>query len=570
MSRNEPGWCCDVARPGNEKCMIWLIDMLDEETMKLKKQMNEALDEALDAVDKERSLFDGYDLERYLECYELETKLRGIPKEIMIRLFEHLVSSKLKEQIQEVTKACNDNWEYFKEAIVQCLEQDDTFLQANDEDVVKAMYEKLGLIDALHEVEVFDGEALQLPNTQGEDEFCKEPIHAIQEEKIYAVQKETIRALQEEMKSRNQNNEVAKAQEKIMQSKSFLCIDSTLKNNKTMVLTIPDLSNLDTPNIEGLNEQRYVHEDLHANDLEGVFIEATQSMEEAATTFTNPCMPMHESLLIGARMDAFNSIFWQEEKDTNFGSSYLEGLSGDVQLVNAITNCIRYDDSIKCEIDDIFALHAEFYDVEESGQDASSAMEYTQLMDLLDDALEAFLFSSTICRSQHSEVCELKPCRDEKDRELMQTLDEFLKDFRPFLCQDVRPRKVENTMEPTKVSNDMEPTEVRDAKESPTLLLLHEDLVSGGESVYSLLSFSMMENLELLPYDQGGVVDPLQVYGPALPFDLDGSTYFISKGSYDFNNLCPDIYQSYDLGEMLWNFYAVLLYFSNLGSRRRL
>ncbi|MCO5577097.1 hypothetical protein L7F22_030919 [Adiantum nelumboides] len=200
-------------------------------------------------------------------------------------------------------------------------------------------------------------------------------------------------------------------------------------------------------------------------------------------------MPMHESLLIDSRMDAYEFIFWQEEKVYDFGSSYREGLSSDVQSVNAITNCICYDNSMECETDAIFALHAEFYDVEvqrymmksyqideqnpiqiderksiqdvfhevffahsiESGQNTTSAMEDTQLMDLLDDALEGFLFSSTICSSQHSEVYDLKPCRDEKDSELMQMLDELLKDFRPFLSQDVISREVGNAMEPTEL-----------------------------------------------------------------------------------------------------------------------
>ncbi|MCO5549318.1 hypothetical protein L7F22_002786 [Adiantum nelumboides] len=162
------------------------------------------------------------------------------------------------------------------------------------------------------------------------------------------------------------------------------------------------------------------------------------------------------------------------------------GLSGDVQSVNAITSCICYDDSMECEIDAIFALHAEFYDVEvqrylmkpiqiderkpiqdafqkvffahstESGQAVSLTIEDTQLMELLDDALEGFLFSSTICSSQHSEVCDLKPCRDEKESELMQMLDEFLEDFRPFLCQDVLQREVGNAMESIEILDDME------------------------------------------------------------------------------------------------------------------
>ncbi|MCO5607074.1 hypothetical protein L7F22_061266 [Adiantum nelumboides] len=44
----------------------------------------------------------------------------------------------------------------------------------------------------------------------------------------------------------------------------------TIKNNKTMALGILDLSNVDTPDFEGLDEQRYVLEGLHADDLEGV------------------------------------------------------------------------------------------------------------------------------------------------------------------------------------------------------------------------------------------------------------------------------------------------------------
>ncbi|MCO5560628.1 hypothetical protein L7F22_014244 [Adiantum nelumboides] len=139
--------------------------------------------------------------------------------------------------------------------------------------------------------------------------------------------------------------------------------------------------------------------------------------------------------------------------------------------------------------------------------------------------------------AQHSEVCDLKPCRDEKDRELMQMLDEVLKAFRPSLCHDVIPREVINAMEPTEVSG---------AMESFGLLILPEDLVSRGEGVYTLSSFSMMENLELLPYEPGGILNYLQVYGPELPFDRDGSTYFIPKGSYDFDDLHSDIYQPYD------------------------
>ncbi|MCO5562776.1 hypothetical protein L7F22_016408 [Adiantum nelumboides] len=407
--------------------------------------------------------------------------------------------------------------------------------------------------ETLHEVEVFEGEALQLPDTQGE--LCKEPV---QEQKI---------------------------------------------------------SNLDTPEFEDLDEQRYVPEDLHVDDLEGVqaptlsrVCDANLKVMQDACLFDqaydvdNPqvvqanraiadCMIGDSSLKTALQIEALlkeecEDIFWQEEKGYDFRNSYLEGLSSDVHSVNAITNCICYDDSMECKIDAIFALHVEFYDVEvqrylmkpiqidkqkpiqideqkpiqineqkpiqgvfhevvfahstESGQDDSSAMEDTQHMDLLDDALEGFLFSSTICSSQHNEVCDLKPCTDEKDSELMQMLDEVLEDFRPSLCHDIIPREVGNVME-TK--------EGRDAMESPTLLVLPEDLVSSDEGVYSLLSFSMMENLELLPYDLGGVADPLQVYGPTLPFDPEVSTSSLPEGSYNSDDLHLDIYQPYDSGE---------------------
>ncbi|MCO5590704.1 hypothetical protein L7F22_044679 [Adiantum nelumboides] len=91
-------------------------------------------------------------------------------------------------------------------------------------------------------------------------------------------------------------------------------------------------------------------------------------------------------------------------------------------------------------------------------------MEDTQLMDLLDDALEGFLF--LLRYVAHNIVRYVtESCRDEKDSELMQMLDEFLKYSRPFLCQDVIPREVGNAMEPTEVSNAMEPTEVSNGME---------------------------------------------------------------------------------------------------------
>ncbi|MCO5579593.1 hypothetical protein L7F22_033450 [Adiantum nelumboides] len=139
--------------------------------------------------------------------------------------------------------------------------------------------------------------------------------------------------------------------------------------------------------------------------------------------------------------------------------------------------------------------------------------------------------------SQHSEVCDLKPYTDEEDSELMQLLDKDLEDFRPSLCHDVKPREVINAIESTEVFNAIEPREVSDIIDSSGLLVLLEELVSSNESVYSLLTFSMMKNLDPLPYDPRGVVDPLQVYGPALPFDPEGSTSFLPEGFYNFDDL---------------------------------
>ncbi|MCO5605686.1 hypothetical protein L7F22_059870 [Adiantum nelumboides] len=222
-------------------------------------------------------------------------------------------------------------------------------------------------------------------------------------------------------------------------------------------------------------------------------------------------------------------IFWQEEMGYDFGNSYLEGLSIDVPLVNAITDCICYDNFMGCEINAIFAPHAEFYDVEVQRYLMNPIQIDKQKP--IQDVFPKMCFKS----SQHSEVRDLKPYTDEKDSKLMQMLDEVSKDFRPSLCQDVIQKEVGNAMEPTEVS---------DAMDSFGLLILLEDLVSRGEGDSSL----MMENLELLPYELGGVVDPLQVFGLALSFDNNGSTYFIAEGSYDSNDLHPDIYLPYDLG----------------------
>ncbi|MCO5550171.1 hypothetical protein L7F22_003653 [Adiantum nelumboides] len=48
-------------------------------------------------------------------------------------------------------------------------------------------------------------------------------------------------------------------------------------------------------------------------------MEATQSKEEAPTTFADPCMPMHESLLIDLGMDAYDFPFGKKRRAMTLG-----------------------------------------------------------------------------------------------------------------------------------------------------------------------------------------------------------------------------------------------------------
>ncbi|MCO5603261.1 hypothetical protein L7F22_057410 [Adiantum nelumboides] len=117
---------------------------------------------------------------------------------------------------------------------------------------------------------------------------------------------------------------------------------------------------------------------------------------------------------------------------------------------------IQSDEGKLIQIKEQKSIQGVFYEVSfvhstKIGQDISLAMKDTQLMDLLDDALEGFLSSSIICSSQHNEVCDLKPCTNKEDI-------------------------------------------------VPYVMMLDQ---GSNEGIY----FSMMENLELLPYDPEGVVD---------------------------------------------------------------
>ncbi|MCO5586562.1 hypothetical protein L7F22_040503 [Adiantum nelumboides] len=430
--------------------------MLD---MKLKTQM----DEALDAVCNERSCFDGYDPEGYLECYELETQLRGrsrfkrLPKPAVTT---ENASKKLFYQL----KLCEDIfWQEEKgydfgnsyleglssvvhlvNAITNCICYEDS------------MECEIDAIFALH-VEFYAVEVQR---------YLMKPIQINEQKPIQINEQKPIQEVSDAMDS----------------SGLLVLLEDLVSSNEDVysLLSSSMMENLELLPFDP-GEGSYDSDDLHLDIYQ-------------------TCDP---------RLKLCEDIFWQEEKGYDFGNSYLEGLSSVVHLVNAITSCICYEDSMECEIDAIFALHVEFYAVEVQRYlmkpiqiNKQKPIQDTQLMDLLDDALEGFLFSSTISSSQHSEVCDLNPCTNEEDSKLMQMWDEVLKDFRPSLCHDVLSREVINAMEPTEVS---------DAMDSSGLLVLLEDLVSSDEDVYSLLSSSMMENLELLPFDPGGVADFLQV-----------------------------------------------------------
>ncbi|MCO5551584.1 hypothetical protein L7F22_005089 [Adiantum nelumboides] len=166
---------------------------------------------------------------------------------------------------------------------------------------------------------------------------------------------------------------------------------------------------------------------------------------------------------------------------------------------------------------------------EEEGYDVENSYLKGLSNDVHSDEVQRYLQKSI-------QIDEQKPIQIDEGK-LIQINEQKPIQGLPYITCDAIPREVINAIEPTEVS---------DAMESSDLLILPEDMNSSNEGVYSLIAFFMMENLELLPYDLGGVVDSLQVYGPVLLFDHEDSTFFFPEGSYDFDDLHADMYQPYN------------------------
>ena len=81
--------------------------------------MDSAIEEALQAMYEQKNIYDGYDPDGYLQCFEAEMKNRAIPKRCMIQVFAELVIPELQESIRAYATRFADNWEKFAKAIVK-------------------------------------------------------------------------------------------------------------------------------------------------------------------------------------------------------------------------------------------------------------------------------------------------------------------------------------------------------------------------------------------------------------------------------------------------------------------
>ena len=95
--------------------MDGLVDLI--QTLK-RQAMDNAVFAALNAVYEKQSIFDGYDAEGYLGCYESEMKDRGVSEDRMIKAFVELVDSELREVIQKLAKQFAHDWAKFAKATI--------------------------------------------------------------------------------------------------------------------------------------------------------------------------------------------------------------------------------------------------------------------------------------------------------------------------------------------------------------------------------------------------------------------------------------------------------------------
>lgn len=85
------------------------------------KRIQEAVEIAVQLVYERVNIFDGYDLEGYLGCYETEMKNQGVPENMMIAAFAHLISPDLKDEVLELAEYHSDRWRDFAEALIICV-----------------------------------------------------------------------------------------------------------------------------------------------------------------------------------------------------------------------------------------------------------------------------------------------------------------------------------------------------------------------------------------------------------------------------------------------------------------
>ena len=81
--------------------------------------MDIAIEETLQAVYNQKNIYDGYDSNGYLQCFEAKMKSHAIPEYCLIKVFEELVIPKLQESIQVYARKFVNDWEKFSKATIR-------------------------------------------------------------------------------------------------------------------------------------------------------------------------------------------------------------------------------------------------------------------------------------------------------------------------------------------------------------------------------------------------------------------------------------------------------------------
>ena len=157
------------------------------------ERIAKAIESAKQLVYDKLNIFDGYDPEGYLGCYETEMKNRGVPETLMITAFEDLIHFEFKDKVQELASCHSNQWSNFANALVYasfaelepdyltwekqeqsgnelrnnascasvrakleaivnaCLMEDNQLLFKADAEIVETVYAKLKLEDAIRD-----------------------------------------------------------------------------------------------------------------------------------------------------------------------------------------------------------------------------------------------------------------------------------------------------------------------------------------------------------------------------------------------------------------------------------